>query len=118
MFKTMQGCLSNTKIKVEDSKKISNFIFQRYISGDPVGLEIVAYSNLFDLSSYAMYELYRTYLKDKKIKYIKYYKDDKKSEDIEFLMKHYQCSREVAESYLELLDEEKLKILKDSYGGR
>ena len=51
-------------------------------------------------------------------KYIKYYKDDKKTEDIEFLMKHYQCSREVAESYLELLDEEKLKILKDSYGGR
>ena len=118
MFKTMQGCLNNTKIKVEDSKKISNFIFQRYISGDPVGLEIVAYSNLFDLSSYAMYELYRTYLKDKKIKYIKYYKDDKKTEDIEFLMKHYQCAREVAESYLELLDEEKLKGLKDSYGGR
>ena len=115
MFKVFNGCLKNIPLNAEDEKKINSYIFKRYISNNIDGLMFCSYINSYDLSNEALYEYFRCIFKNRKITYIPYTTSDKKSDDIEFLKKHYNCNDRVANDYLAILSKEQIKDLKKSY---
>ena len=115
MFKVFNGCLKNIPLTAEDEKKINSFIFKRYISNNIDGLMFCSYINSYDLSNEALYEYFRCIFKNRKITYIPYTTSDKKSDDIEFLKKHYNCNDRVANDYLAILSPEQIKELKKNY---
>lgn len=115
MFKVFSGVLNNTKLTQESEAKINNYIFKRYISGNIDGLMFTSYINAYEVPKQALYEYYRCILSPRKLKYIPYFKEKKKDEDIEFLMFHYKCNREIANEYLDLLTKEQLESLKANY---
>ena len=115
MFKVFNGCLKNIPLTAEDEKKINSYIFKRYISNNIDGLMFCSYINSYDLSNEVLYEYFRCIFKNRKITYIPYTTSDKKSDDIEFLKKHYNCNDRVANDYLAILSPEQIKELKKSY---
>ena len=118
MFNTFKGVLEDKKLTQEGLKKINIYLFKRWASGNIDGLMCSSLINSYDLNADVLYEYYRCVLSSKKIKYIPWVKEEKELENIEFLSNHFKVSKEVARDYYDLLDEEKIQKLKDSYGGR
>ena len=119
-FETMQGLIKNTQVPEEDIKKLPEFIFRRYLSGNVVGLNIAQIFNIYNqVPIYNQYKFAETFLKKNNVNFIKYPKGSKalniNDEDIKTIQKHYQVNETLAIEYINTLGSKKVKELTHKY---
>ena len=107
---------------VEEQKKFSPFIINRFLSMDKELIEIV---NMFQpyaigtLEPKDVYEFYRNlFPKGKRYnKYIKGKRDKKYDKELlELVSKHFEVSKNESKSYIDLLSKKDIKELYKKYG--
>ena len=107
---------------VEEQKKFSPFIINRFLSMDKELIEIV---NMFQpyaigtLEPKDVYEFYRNlFPKGKRYnKYIKGKRDKKYDKELlELVSKHFEVSKNESKSYIDLLSKKEIKELYKTYG--
>jgi len=112
LFKTMTTVLSakpSNKPPLEDIKKISPFLFKRWLSNHPNG---VFYANLFNLYKNVPIEHQYSFINQNmkgKVKYITLPKKMKDiDEEIKYLMMYFKISNIVAREYHEMMGQERV----------
>ena len=107
---------------VEEQKKFSPFIINRFLSMDKELIEIV---NMFQpyaigtLEPKDVYEFYRNlFPKGKRYnKYIKGKRDKKYDKELlELVSRHYEVSKNESKTYIDLLSKKEIKELFKTYG--
>ena len=107
---------------VEEQKKFSPFIINRFLSMDKELIEVV---NMFQpyaigtLEPKDVYEFYRNlFPKGKRYnKYIKGKRDKKYDKELlELVSKHFEVSKNESKSYIDLLSKKEIKELYKTYG--
>ena len=107
---------------VDEQKKFSPFIINRFLSMDSEFIEIVNYFQKYAIGTLEPREVYKWYCdilpKGKRFnKYIKGKKDKKyDSELISLLTHHFECSKLEVKQNLELIDKIELKEILEKYG--
>lgn len=118
LFQVMTGVTKNYDPTPEELNIIPQFIWCRYLSGDP---RLLPYAIMFNNSEVPMRLQYKTIacLCSKfKIKYIPYPKNVGESDDkvVKMVQEHFKINSEKAKEYLELLSPEELKEIKKLRG--
>ena len=107
---------------IEEQKKFSPFIINRFLSMDKELIEIV---NMFQpyaigtLEPKDVYEFYRNlFPKGKRFnKYIKGKKDKKYDKElVELVSKHFEVSKKESKTYIDLLSKQEIKEIYKTYG--
>jgi hypothetical protein len=107
---------------VDEQKKFSPFIINRWLSMEPEFIEIVNYFQKLAIGVLEPREVYKWYCeilpKGKRFnKYIKGKKDKKyDSELISLLTHHFECSKVEVKQHLKLIDKIELKEILEKYG--
>ena len=107
---------------VDEQKKFSPFIINRWLSMEPEFIEIVNYFQKLAIGTLEPREVYKWYCeilpKGKRFnKYIKGKKDKKyDSELISLLTHHFECSKVEVKQHLKLIDKIELKEILEKYG--
>ena len=107
---------------VDEQKKFSPFIINRWLSMEPEFIEIVNYFQKYAIGVLEPREVYKWYCeilpKGKRFnKYIKGKKDKKyDSELISLLTHHFECSKVEVKQHLKLIDKIELKEILEKYG--
>tara|TARA_Y100000401_G_scaffold85854_1_gene71142 strand:+ start:32 stop:472 length:441 start_codon:yes stop_codon:yes gene_type:complete len=98
-----------------DQKTFNPFIINRFLSMDKDFIEIVNFFQKYSIGTLEPREVYKWYcdILPKGKRFNKYIKGKNKKDYApwvtELLSKHFHCSKEHAEEYLELISEEELK---------
>ena len=107
---------------VDEQKKFSPFIINRWLSMESEFIEIVNYFQKLAIGTLEPREVYKWYCeilpKGKRFnKYIKGKKDKKyDSELISLLTHHFECSKVEVKQHLKLIDKIELKEILEKYG--
>ena len=107
---------------VDEQKKFSPFIINRWLSMEPEFIEIVNYFQKLAIGTLEPREVYKWYCeilpKGKRFnKYIKGKKDKKyDSELLSLLTHHFECSKVEVKQHLGLIDKIELKEILEKYG--
>jgi len=107
---------------VDEQKKFSPFIINRWLSMEPEFIEIVNYFQKLAIGTLEPREVYKWYCeilpKGKRFnKYIKGKKDKKyDSELLSLLTHHFECSKVEVKQHLKLIDKTELKEILEMYG--
>ena len=107
---------------VDEQKKFSPFIINRWLSMEPEFIEIVNYFQKLAIGTLEPREVYKWYCeilpKGKRFnKYIKGKKDKKYDlELISLLTHHFECSKVEVKQHLKLIDKIELKEILEKYG--
>ena len=107
---------------VDEQKKFSPFIINRWLSMEPEFIEIVNYFQKLSIGTLEPREVYKWYCeilpKGKRFnKYIKGKKDKKyDSELISLLTHHFECSKVEVKQHLKLIDKIELQEILEKYG--
>ena len=107
---------------VDEQKKFSPFIINRWLSMESEFIEIVNYFQKFAIGTLEPREVYKWYCeilpKGKRFnKYIKGKKDKKyDSELISLLTHHFECSKVEVKQHLKLIDKIELQEILEKYG--
>ena len=107
---------------VDEQKKFSPFIINRWLSMESEFIEIVNYFQKYAIGTLEPREVYKWYCeilpKGKRFnKYIKGKKDKKyDSELISLLTHHFECSKVEVKQHLKLIDKIELKEIIEMYG--
>lgn len=120
MFNVFKKILNKSEITEEDINKISDFVFCRWLSGNP---NLIGLSNLFNQYSEIPIELKVKIVQNLvggKVKYIPYPKGAKETEvkDLEYLSEFFNISREKAQMYAEFIDKKELQKIKDDINSK
>lgn len=120
MFNVFKKILNNSEITEEDINKISDFVFCRWLSGNP---NLIGLSNLFNQYSDIPIELKVKIVQNLvggKVRYIPYPKGTKETEvkDLEYLSEFFNISREKAQMYAEFIDKKELQKIKDDINSK
>lgn len=120
MFNVFKKILNKSEITEEDINKISDFVFCRWLSGNP---NLIGLSNLFNQYSEIPIELKVKIVQNivgGKVKYIPYPKGAKETEvkDLEYLSEFFNISREKAQMYAEFIDKKELQKIKDDINSK
>lgn len=120
MFNVFKKILNNSEITEEDINKISDFVFCRWLSGNP---NLIGLSNLFNQYSDIPIELKVKIVQNLvggKVRYIPYPKGAKETEvkDLEYLSEFFNISREKAQMYAEFIDKKELQKIKDDINSK
>lgn len=120
MFNVFKKILNKSEITEEDINKISDFVFCRWLSGNP---NLIGLSNLFNQYSNIPIELKVKIVQNivgGKVRYIPYPKGAKESEvkDLEYLSEFFNISREKAQMYAEFIDKKELQKIKDDINSK
>lgn len=120
MFNVFKKILNKSEITEEDINKISDFVFCRWLSGNP---NLIGLSNLFNQYSDIPIELKVKIVQNivgGKVRYIPYPKGTKESEvkDLEYLSEFFNISREKAQMYAEFIDKKELQKIKDDINSK
>lgn len=120
MFNVFKKILNNSEITEEDINKISDFVFCRWLSGNP---NLIGLSNLFNQYSNIPIELKVKIVQNLvggKVRYIPYPKGAKETEvkDLEYLSEFFNISREKAQMYAEFIDKKELQKIKDDINSK
>ena len=107
---------------VDEQKKFSPFIINRWLSMDKDFIEFVNAFQQYAIGTLEPREVYKWYCDilpkgkrfNKYIKGKKYKKYDK--ELVEIISKHFECSKLHVREYFELIDKEELKTILEMYG--
>jgi len=107
---------------VDEQKKFSPFIINRWLSMDNEFLEIVNFFQKYSIGTLEPREVYKWYCdmlpKGKRFnKYIKGKKDKKyNTELIDIMVMHFECSKSQVKDYLELIHKDELIEILEKYG--
>ena len=107
---------------VDEQKKFSPFIINRWLSMEPEFIEIVNYFQKLAIGTLEPREVYKWYCeilpKGKRFnKYIKGKKDKKyDSELTSLLTNHFECSKLQIKEYLKLISKDEIKNILEMYG--
>ena len=107
---------------VDEQKKFSPFIINRWLSMEPEFIEIVNYFQKLAIGVLEPREVYKWYCeilpKGKRFnKYIKGKKDKKyNTELIDIMVTHFECSKSQVKDYLELIHKNELIEILEKYG--
>ena len=107
---------------VDEQKKFSPFIINRWLSMDKEFLEIVNFFQKYSIGTLEPREVYKWYCdmlpKGKRFnKYVKGKKDKKyNTELIDILVTHFECSKLQVKDYLELIVKDELIGILEKYG--
>lgn len=120
MFNVFKKILNKSEITEEDINKISDFVFCRWLSGNP---NLIGLSNLFNQYSEIPIELKVKIVQNLvggKVRYIPYPKGAKETEvkDLEYLSEFFNISREKAQMYAEFIDKKELQKIKDDINSK
>lgn len=120
MFNVFKKILNNSEITEEDINKISDFVFCRWLSGNP---NLIGLSNLFNQYSNIPLDLKVKIVQTivgGKVRYIPYPKGAKETEvkDLEYLSEFFNISREKAQMYAEFIDKKELQKIKDDINSK
>ena len=120
MFNVFKKILNKSEITEEDINKISDFVFCRWLSGNP---NLIGLSNLFNQYSNIPLDLKVKIVQNLvggKVRYIPYPKGAKETEvkDLEYLSEFFNISREKAQMYAEFIDKKELQKIKDDINSK
>lgn len=120
MFNVFKKILNKSEITEEDINKISDFVFCRWLSGNP---NLIGLSNLFNQYSDIPIELKVKIVQNivgGKVRYIPYPKGTKETEvkDLEYLSEFFNISREKAQMYAEFIDKKEFQKIKDDINSK
>lgn len=120
MFNVFKKILNKSEITEEEINKISDFVFCRWLSGNP---NLIGLSNLFNQYSEIPIELKVKIVQNLvggKVRYIPYPKGTKETEvkDLEYLSEFFNISREKAQMYAEFIDKKELQKIKDDINSK
>lgn len=120
MFNVFKKILNKSEITEEEINKISDFVFCRWLSGNP---NLIGLSNLFNQYSDIPIELKVKIVQNLvggKVRYIPYPKGAKETEvkDLEYLSEFFNISREKAQMYAEFIDKKELQKIKDDINSK
>lgn len=120
MFNVFKKILNKSEITEEDINKISDFVFCRWLSGNP---NLIGLSNLFNQYSDIPIELKVKIVQNivgGKVRYIPYPKGAKETEvkDLEYISEFFNISREKAQMYAEFIDKKELQKIKDDINSK
>lgn len=120
MFNVFKKILNKSEITEEDINKISDFVFCRWLSGNP---NLIGLSNLFNQYPNIPIELKVKIVQNLvggKVRYIPYPKGAKETEvkDLEYLSEFFNISREKAQMYAEFIDKKELQKIKDDINSK
>lgn len=120
MFNVFKKILNKSEITEEDINKISDFVFCRWLSGNP---NLIGLSNLFNQYSDIPLDLKVKIVQNivgGKVRYIPYPKGAKETEvkDLEYLSEFFNISREKAQMYAEFIDKKELQKIKDDINSK
>lgn len=120
MFNVFKKILNKSEITEEDINKISDFVFCRWLSGNP---NLIGLSNLFNQYSNIPIELKVKIVQNLvggKVRYIPYPKGAKETEvkDLEYISEFFNISREKAQMYAEFIDKKELQKIKDDINSK
>jgi len=107
---------------VDEQKKFSPFIINRWLSMEPEFIEIVNYFQKLAIGTLEPREVYKWYCeilpKGKRFnKYIKGKKDKKYDPELlSLLTHHFECSKVEVKQHLKLIDKLELKEILEKYG--
>ena len=107
---------------VDEQKKFSPFIINRWLSMEPEFIEIVNYFQKLAIGTLEPREVYKWYCeilpRGKRFnKYIKGKKDKKyNTELIDIMVTHFECSKSQVKDYLDLINKDELKEILENYG--
>jgi len=107
---------------VDEQKKFSPFIINRWLSMEPEFIEIVNYFQKLAIGTLEPREVYKWYCeilpKGKRFnKYIKGKKDKKYDPELlSLLTRHFECSKVEVKQHLKLIDKIELKEILEKYG--
>ena len=107
---------------LDEQKKFSPFIINRWLSMEPEFIEIVNYFQKYAIGVLEPREVYKWYCnilpKGKRFnKYIKGKKDKKYDKElINIISSHFECSKAEIKQNLELIDKTELKEILEMYG--
>jgi hypothetical protein len=110
MFKAMATVLTNVKATESEMKKISPFIFRKWLGNHPGTIQAANFLNIYnDIPFELQYDFIQQSIKGR-ISYIPYVgKKKQDNKQIEKVAIHYNISYEKAEEYLEFLTKEDIK---------
>lgn len=118
MFKTMTSVLDKKKNPSQEQiKKISSFIFVRWLAGSPLTILAANIINRYDkIPIENQYQMIKGVFAGK-IGYIPYPKKQQLQiqKKIKYLSEHYKISHEKACDYLKYISDEQLKEIVDMY---
>ena len=117
MFQVFQNCIQGKDSSKEDIKKISPYIFCKYLASNSRTIQIANFLNAYyKLPSEVQYNFVKRTLNGK-IKFIKYLNNqtEKIPKDVEYLMKYYKISSEVAKTYLDEIEPQELNRIRLLY---
>lgn len=120
MFNVFKKILNNSEITEEDINKISDFVFCRWLSGNP---NLIGLSNLFNQYSNIPLDLKVKIVQNivgGKVRYISYPKGAKETEvkDLDYISEFFNISREKAQMYAEFIDKKELQKIKDDINSK
>ena len=122
MFPTMWSSLDKNKnASAEDLKKVSAFMFCRWLAGNPSTIRKAAEYNIYpDIPVENMYysTKYEFAGKIRNIKWVKSETEDIDQNTIDMLCAHFKISVEKAKEYLSIISTEELEYLKELYRPR
>ena len=107
---------------LDEQKKFSPFIINRWLSMEPEFIEIVNYFQKLAIGTLEPREVYKWYCeilpKGKRFnKYIKGKKDKKYDKELlDIISSHFECSKLQTKDYLGLIDKLELKEILEMYG--
>lgn len=112
---TILGDIPKKKLHTREDVEahLNIYLLIRYLSSHRVGISVAEYLNInYQLDLYDAY-LFAVFVLPPQIINIKWVKGDKlkKDKDVETVQFYYNCSREVAESYLDILDSASVKYM-------
>lgn len=117
IFQIMGTAITKQEMPSNDEiAKINPFLFMRWLSNHPIGVDIANYLNTSQGIPIKAQYLFVRYTMPPKIKYISYPKQEKdNSKEIDIIVKHYDVNRNTAKQYLSIISEEQLKRLMIAY---
>lgn len=115
MFTVFKKILNKSDITDDDLSKINDFIFCRWLSGNPNSLLVANVINYYHKLPLKIKVKFVEELIGNKIKYIPYPKGEKSKNSLENISRYFNISEEKANLYLEFLSKEDLKYLEDLY---
>ena len=107
---------------IDEQKKFSPFIINRWLSMDKDFLEIVNFFQKYSIGTLEPREVYKWYCdmlpRGKRFnKYIKGKKDKKyNTELIDIMVTHFECSKSQVKDYLDLIHKDELMEILEKYG--
>ena len=112
MFTVFKKILNKSEITDLDLEKINDFIFCRWLSGNPNTIMVANVINYYHKLPLKIKVKFVEELIGKKIKYIPFPKQEK-TEDLKYICNYFNISEDKAIMYAEFLKEEDFEYLRN-----